>query len=47
VVGASLLAHAAAQAQPGSAVMNSDGTPWTPDLVQGEPRFTLALLVKL
>lgn len=35
------------QGAPGSAVMNPDGTPWAPDLVRSEPRFTLALLVKL
>jgi hypothetical protein len=35
------------QGAPGSAAVNPDGTPWTPDLVHSEPRFTLALLVKL
>jgi hypothetical protein len=35
------------QGAPGSTVMNSDGTTWKPDLVNNEPRFTLALLVKL
>jgi hypothetical protein len=35
------------QGAPGSPAMNPDGTPWTPDLVKDEPRFTLALLVKL
>ena len=35
------------QGSPGSTVMNPDGSQWTPDLVKSEPRFTLALLVKL
>lgn len=32
---------------PGVPVTNPDGTTWSPDLVNSEPRFTLALLVKL
>jgi hypothetical protein len=35
------------QGAPGSVVTNPDGSPWAPDLVHAEPRFTLAMLVKL
>jgi hypothetical protein len=35
------------QGAPGSMAVNPDGSPWTPSLVQAEPRFTLALMVKL
>ena len=35
------------QGSPGSMATNPDGSTWFPDLVNAEPRFTLALLVKL